>query len=167
MLPHNPLDRLWTDRPAEPLGAVTIQNVVQAGVLAIDKIATIAADLAKKNVAAVLIADPSSIAWTFNIRGGDVPHTPHPLARAIIHADGKAELFLDKRKTGIESEAYLAQICVQLPPSSLEERLSAVSKDGGRVMIDPEIASYALVDIIRKAGGEVVEAADPAKLPRR
>ncbi len=166
MLPHNPLDRLWTDRPAEPLGAVVIQNVAQAGMLAKDKIATVAADLAKKNAAAVLIADPSSIAWIFNIRGADVPHTPHPLARAIIHADGKAELFLDKRKTGIEPEAYLAQICVQLPPSSLDERLAAVSKDGGRVMIDPDIASYALADIIRKAGGEVVEGTDPAKLPR-
>ena len=165
-LPHNPLDRLWTDRPAEPLGAVAIQNIAQAGVLARDKIATVAADLAKKKVAAVLIADPSSIAWIFNIRGADVPHTPHPLARAIIHADGRAELFLDKRKTGIEQEAYLAQICTQLPPSSLDERLAAVSKNGGRVMIDPEIASYALAEIIRQAGGEVVEGADPAKLPR-
>jgi Xaa-Pro aminopeptidase len=88
------------------------------------------------------------------------------LARAIIYADGKADLFLDKRKTGIEPEAYLAQICTQLPPSMLDDRLSAVSKDGGRILIDPDIASYALTDIIRKAGGEVVEGSDPAKLPR-
>ncbi|WP_454849881.1 aminopeptidase P family protein [Rhizobium binxianense] len=165
-LPHNPLDRLWTDRPAEPLGAVTIQNIAQAGVLASDKIATIAADLTRKKLAAVLIADPSSVAWIFNIRGSDVPHTPHPLARAIIHADGRAEIFLDKRKTGIEPEAYLAQISTQLPPSALEEKLASVSKDGGRVLIDPDIASHALAEIIRKAGGEVVEGADPAKLPR-
>lgn len=165
-LPHNPLDRLWTDRPAEPLGAVTIQNVAQAGVLARDKIATIAADLSRKKLAAVLIADPSSVAWIFNIRGSDVPHTPHPLARAIIHADGKAEIFLDKRKTGIEPEAYLAQFSTQLAPSALEGRLAAVAKDGGRVLIDPDIASHALAEIIRKAGGEVVEGADPAKLPR-
>ncbi|MBB3461858.1 aminopeptidase P family protein [Rhizobium sp. BK377] len=165
-LPHNPLDKLWADRPAEPLGAVTIQNVAQAGILAKDKIATIAADLGKKNLKAVLIADPSSIAWIFNIRGADVPHTPHPLARAIIHADGKAEIFLDKRKTGIEPEAYLAQIAVQLAPSLLDEKLAAVAKDGGRILIDPDIASYALAEIIRKAGGEVVEGADPAKLPR-
>ncbi|MBB3655387.1 Xaa-Pro aminopeptidase [Rhizobium sp. BK650] len=165
-LPHNPLDKLWVDRPAEPLGAVTIQNVAQAGVLAKDKIATIAADLGKKNLKAVLIADPSSIAWIFNIRGADVPHTPHPLARAIIHADGRAELFLDKRKTGIEQEAYLAQIATQLAPSLLEEKLAAAARDGGRILIDPDIASYALAEIIRKAGGEVVESADPAKLPR-
>ncbi|WP_431319792.1 aminopeptidase P family protein [Rhizobium sp. YTU87027] len=166
VLPHNPLDKLWSDRPQEPLGQVTIQNIVQAGVLATDKIATIAADLAKKNLKAALIADPSSVAWIFNIRGADVPHTPHPLARAIIYADGKADLFLDKRKTGIEAEAYLAQMCTQLPPSELEKRLAAVAKDGGRVLVDPDLTSYALAEIIRKGGGEVVEGNDPAKLPR-
>lgn len=114
-LPHNPLDRLWTNRPAEPLGPVTIQTVEQAGVLASEKIGAIARLLEEKNCAAVLVTDPSSIAWIFNIRGNDVPHTPHPLARAIIHAGGRAELFLDKRKTNIEAEAYLAQLCQQLP----------------------------------------------------
>jgi Xaa-Pro aminopeptidase len=166
ILPHNPLDRLWSDRPQEPLGQVAIQNVAQAGVLATDKIATIAADLAARNLKAVLIADPSSVAWIFNIRGGDVPHTPHPLARAIIYADGKADLFLDKRKTGIEQEAYLAQMCAQMAPSALEERLSAISRDGSRVLVDPDLTSYGLASIIRTAGGIVVEGNDPAKLPR-
>ncbi len=166
ILPHNPLDRLWKDRPQEPLGAVNIQNIAQAGVLATDKLATIAADLAKRELKAVLIADPSSVAWIFNIRGSDVPHTPHPLARAIIYADGKADLFLDKRKTGIEAEAYLAQLSQQLPPSSLDGKLAAVSKDGGRILIDPDLTSYGLTDIIRAAGGVLVEGGDPAKLPR-
>ncbi|KQV28310.1 X-Pro aminopeptidase [Rhizobium sp. Root1203] len=166
VLPHNPLDRLWTDRPPEPLGAVAIQNIGQAGVLATDKIATIAADLAGRNLKAVLIADPSSVAWIFNIRGADVPHTPHPLARAIVYADGKADLFLDKRKTGIEAEAYLAQMCTQLAPSALAARLAEVSRDGGRVLVDPDLTSYGLADIVRKAGGDIVEGNDPAKLPR-
>ncbi|MDP9809602.1 Xaa-Pro aminopeptidase [Rhizobium tibeticum] len=166
VLPHNPLDKLWSDRPPEPLGQVMIQNIVQAGVLATEKIATITADLATKNLKAALIADPSSVAWIFNIRGTDVPHTPHPLARAIIYADGNADLFLDKRKTGIEAEAYLAQMCVQLPPSELEKKLAAVAKDGGKVLVDPDLTSYALAEIIRKAGGEVAEGNDPAKLPR-
>ncbi|WP_208250135.1 aminopeptidase P family protein [Rhizobium sp. T1470] len=166
VLPYNPLDKLWSDRPQEPLGQVMIQNIVQAGVLATEKIATITADLATKNLKAALIADPSSVAWIFNIRGTDVPHTPHPLARAIIYADGNADLFLDKRKTGIEAEAYLAQMCVQLPPSELDKKLAAVAKDGGKVLVDPDLTSYALAEIIRKAGGEVAEGNDPAKLPR-
>jgi Xaa-Pro aminopeptidase len=41
-----------------------------------------------------------------------------------------------------------------------------VSKDGGRVLVDPDQTSYGLAEIIRKAGGEVIEGNDPAKLPR-
>ncbi len=151
-LTRNPLDKLWSDRPAEPLGAVIIQDIAQAGVLARDKLATIAADLKAKNLKAALITDPSSVAWIFNIRGNDVPHTPHPLARAIIHAEGEAQLFLDKRKTKVEAEAYLAQICKQLPPSDLAKQLGAVSANGGRIFVDPDLASYALTDIIRRRG---------------
>jgi Xaa-Pro aminopeptidase len=85
LLDHNPLDLLWTDRPAAPLGRVRIQPLDQAGLLARDKLAAMTADIAKAGADAVILTDPSSIAWTFNIRGSDVPHTPHPLARAIVH----------------------------------------------------------------------------------
>src|SRR5690606_7569555 len=54
VLPANPLDAIWTDRPAEPLGPVVIQPIEYSGVLAKDKIATIAADLSDKQVEAAL-----------------------------------------------------------------------------------------------------------------
>jgi Xaa-Pro aminopeptidase len=164
LLAKNPLDAIWTDRPSEPLGKVTIQTLAHAGVLAKDKIAAIARDLG--DCAAVLITDPSSVAWIFNIRGSDVPHTPHPLARAIIHADGQADLFLDKRKTGIEQGAYLAQICNQRAPSELEEAIATLAKAGARILTDPDLTPYALLERITSGGGTVVEGTDPAKLPR-
>jgi Xaa-Pro aminopeptidase len=114
----------------------------------------------------VLIGEPSSVAWIFNIRGNDVPHTPHPLARALVFADGTAEIFLDKRKTGIEVEAYLAQLAVQLPPSEIETRLRRHAKDGARIAVDADLAPVALRNAITLAGGELVEVVDPAKLPR-
>src|SRR5690606_4975527 len=98
-LASNPLDEIWNDRPAEPVGKVAIQYDAQAGVLATDKIKRIADALPAAGATAVVLTDPSSVAWAFNIRGADVPHTPHPLARAIIHADGRAEIFLDEQKT--------------------------------------------------------------------
>ncbi|MCM2472026.1 aminopeptidase P family protein [Rhizobium sp. CG5] len=163
---ENPLDAIWDNRPAEPLGAVAIQTDSYAGVLAKDKIARICSELTDKGHAAVLVTDPSSIAWIFNIRGSDVPHTPHPLARAILYADGSADLFLDKRKTGIEVEAYLGQLCVQRPPSELTERLAALAGQGGRILVDPDLAPFALCELIRAHGGTIVEAHDPAKIPR-
>lgn len=166
LLDANPLDAIWTDRPAEPLGAVSIQKQEYAGTLASEKIAAIASQVKEKGVAAVVIADPTSVAWIFNIRGDDVPHTPYPLSRAIIPAEGRAEIFLDQMKTGIEQAAYLAQIAVQRPPSEFLARLAAFSADGAKILIDPELTPLALTKAIAAAGGEVVEGTDPAKLPR-
>ncbi|WP_105430601.1 aminopeptidase P family protein [Neorhizobium sp. T6_25] len=166
LLDANPLDAIWIDRPAEPLGAVSIQKQEHAGTLASEKISSIASQVKEKGAAAVVIADPTSVAWIFNIRGDDVPHTPYPLSRAIIPAEGKAEIFLDQMKTGIEQAAYLAQIAVQRPPSEFLARLAAFSADGAKILIDPELTPLALTRAITAAGGEVVEASDPAKLPR-
>ncbi|MDK1490303.1 aminopeptidase P family protein [Sinorhizobium sp. 7-81] len=165
-LDHNPLDRIWTARPAAPLGRVTIQPIEHAGQLAKEKIAAIAAGLEKTKAAAVVLTDPSSVAWTFNIRGSDVPHTPHPLARAIIHAGGRAEIFLDKRKTGIEQEAYLTQLADIAAPASFEDRLAALAETGAAIMIDPDLAPFAIGELIRQKGGSVIGAVDPARLPR-
>ncbi len=165
-LPENPLDAIWSDRPAEPVGRVTIQKHQHSGTLARDKIATIAEGVSARGADAVLIADPSSVAWAFNIRGSDVPHTPHPLARAIIHADGLAEIFLDARKTGIEEKAYLTQICEIREPGELAEALTALGQRGASVEVDAGIVSYELVRLIESAGGTIREATDPCALPR-
>ena len=166
LLPHNPLDRIWEGRPAEPLGRVAIQDIDHAGELAKDKLAKMAEATAKAGADALAVTDPSSIAWIFNIRGSDVPHTPHPLARAIIPARGRPQLFLDKRKTGIEPEAYLTQLADLLPPAQFDAAVAALSAEGKRILIDPEQAPFALAGIVRAKGGVLVEAADPARLPR-
>lgn len=166
LLSENPLDAIWEERPAKPRGAVTIQQDSYAGRLAKEKIATIAGDLQERDITAALITDPSSVAWIFNIRGADVPHTPHPLARALVFADGWAEIFMDRHKTGIEVEAYLGQLATQREPEELVVRLETLAKGGARILVDPDLSPYALSSLIGDAGGTVVEGADPAKLPR-
>jgi Xaa-Pro aminopeptidase len=165
-LETNPLDALWKDRPAEPLGRVTIQKHQHAGTLARDKIAAMAEGVKARGADAVLITDPSSVAWAFNIRGSDVPHTPHPLARALVHADGLAEIFLDSRKTGIEEKAYLTQICEIREPEALAATLAEFGRRSAVVEVDPGVVSYQLVRAIEEAGGKVREQADPCTLPR-
>lgn len=166
LLAANPLDRIWTDRPAEPLGRVRIQPIEFSGKLGKDKLAEMAAKVSEGGADVLAVTDPSTIAWLFNIRGSDVPHTPHPLARAILHANGKAELFIDKRKTGIEEEAYLTQMADLLTPSAFGGRMEGLARQGKRILLDPDQAPFALGEAIRSAGGTVIEAADPARLPR-
>ncbi|MBP2549054.1 Xaa-Pro aminopeptidase [Neorhizobium galegae] len=166
MLDHNPLDAIWQDRPAEPMGAVAVQQEAHAGKPAADKIAAIAQELAEKGAHAVLIADPSSIAWIFNVRGADVPHTPHPLARAILLADGTAELFIDARKLGPEAARHLEGLARRLDPAELADRLAYHAKGGAKIHVDADATSIALTRVIEEAGGVVVEATDPARLPR-
>jgi Xaa-Pro aminopeptidase len=85
-LPRNPVDAIWDDRPQPPLGAVSLQPLELAGVPAGEKLAMMAQAAAKAGADALVLADPSSVAWSFNIRGEDLPSTPHPLSRAIITA---------------------------------------------------------------------------------
>jgi len=165
-LASNPLDEIWENRPAEPMGKVVIQYDAQAGVLATEKIAGIAEGLPAAGATSVVLTDPSSVAWAFNIRGADVPHTPHPLARAIVHADGRAEIFLDEAKTGIEQRAYLGQLAEQVPPSDFVDRLKIAASDGGAILLDPDLAPYVLSGLIEEAGGKVVSGDDPVKIPR-
>lgn len=166
LLDENPLDKTWSDRPAEPLGVVAVQQDAHAGKPAAEKIAEIASALKAKDIAAALIADPSSVAWIFNIRGADVPHTPHPLSRALITADGKAEIFIDERKLGTEARAHLQPLAAIQAPATLAERIGVHAANGGRILVDPELTALALIGAIESAGGVVVEGTDPARLPR-
>ncbi len=166
LLAANPLDPLWEGRPAEPLEPVKIQPDSFTGTPARDKIGAVVAEAKGRKADAVLVTDPSSIAWIFNIRGNDVPHTPHPLARAIIHADGKADLFLDERKTNGEVKNYLRDLAELQTPAEIKPMLRSLAEKGATILVDADVVPVALTRIIKDTGGSVVEATDPVKLPR-
>lgn len=166
LLDHNPVDRIWDDQPQPPLRPVSLQPLSFAGTPARDKLTMIAETVTRTGADAVILADPSSVAWVFNIRGEDLPSTPHPLSRAIIPADGRPLLFIDKRKTGSKAETYLTPLADLQPPSGFDEALRALGTSGAQVMVDPGVAPHAVSMLIEKSGGTVLAAPDPARLPR-
>lgn len=166
LLPENPVDAVWTDRPAAPLGAVAIQPDTYAGELATDKLVRMREAVTSAGADAVVVADPSSVAWIFNIRGEDLPSTPHPLSRAIIPASGYPVLFIDERKTGREAEAYLTQLADLEPPSHFDDALRALGSHAAKVLVDPAVTPFAVTRILKEAGAAVIDAPDPARLPR-
>ena len=166
LLADNPVDGVWDDRPSEPLEPAAIQPLAYAGLQTGEKLAAMQKAIAAQGAEAAVLTDPSSVAWTFNIRGADLPSTPHPLSRAILPVQGRPTLFIDFRKLGIEVKAYLTQLADLMPPESFDEALALLGRDKARVMVDPGVAPHAVALAVEKAGGSVIEAPDPARLPR-
>ncbi|WP_062113908.1 aminopeptidase P family protein [Aureimonas sp. AU40] len=164
-LQHNPVDRIWQDRPVAPKGRVALQPVAYAGVEAGEKLEMIREGLRKAKADGVVLTDPSSVAWVFNIRGSDVPHTPLPLSFALIPAAGQAVLFIDGDKLDREARAALSALAAIEAPERLEPALAAFA-EGKTVMLDPALTADRLGRIVAGAGGRIVEKEDPARLPR-
>jgi Xaa-Pro aminopeptidase len=163
-LTGNPIDRIWNDRPSPPKGEVSRHPDALAGQTAEDKLAAIAGVLAEEGADAVVLTDPSSIAWTFNIRGADVPHTPLPLSFAILHRSARPQLFIDPDKLSASTRPYLGGLADLRTPEDFEAILSTL---GGRVvMLDPTLAAARIATLIEAAGGTVKPKPDPARLPR-
>jgi Xaa-Pro aminopeptidase len=156
----NPVDAIWTDRPAPPLAPVKLHDVKFAGEPAEKKLARIREALAKDKLDAVLLSDPASIAWTFNIRGNDVTHTPIALAWALIPREGQPLLFIDGRKLSNKVRNALAQVADLREPSALEQSLAEFAK-GKTVRLDQGTAPKILAERIESAGGKADKGADP------
>ncbi|RWG92767.1 aminopeptidase P family N-terminal domain-containing protein, partial [Mesorhizobium sp.] len=102
--------------------------------------------------------DPSSIAWAFNIRGGDVAHTPLALGFVILAADGKHQLFMDQRKFSRQVAAYLTQLADPHDPGEFEAAVANLAKGGAKIALDPVLAAEKLKMLVEGNGGIVVSA---------
>ena len=161
----NPLDQAWgAERPAQPQAAVVPHPLEFSGEASADKRARIGANLKEYGVGAAVLTAPASIAWLFNIRGGDVIRSPLPLAQAILKADGSAQLFLDPAKVSPELPAWLGNAVNLETPEALPGALAALK--GVRVMIDPTVSSAWYFETLTAAGADVAPGGDPTTLPR-
>lgn len=161
----NPLDIAWgSARPAQPMGRIVPQALAQAGLASADKRGNIAASLRSNGVSAALITAPSSLAWLFNIRGGDVIRSPLPLGQTILKNDGTAELFIEPAKVSDGLLEWLGNEVSVKAPGEIAASLSALS--GQSVLIDANTSSAFWLEAIRAAGAMPVTADDPCLLPR-
>ena len=161
----NPLDQAWgAQRPAQPKAPVVPHSLDHAGEDSASKRARIGQTLAGEGADAVVITAPASIAWLFNVRGGDVIRSPLPLAQAVVNADGTAQLFLDPDKVSPELRAWLGNQVGLQAPDALPVALSGLQ--GKRVLVDSAQTSAFYSDALAAAGAVVKRGLDPCALPR-
>jgi len=161
----NPVDLAWSgSRPPQPQAGVVPHPLIYAGQESESKRGYVAAEVAKAGADIALITAPASIAWLFNVRGGDVIRSPLPLAQALVRADGSARLFLDPAKVTPELPKWLGNRVTLEAPGDLAAALAELK--GLRVLIDPAQASAWYFAELEAAGAEPIRAADPCALPR-
>ncbi|MDR3466938.1 MAG: aminopeptidase P family protein [Xanthobacteraceae bacterium] len=160
----NPVDAIWTERPQPPLGPVTLHPLSLAGESEADKLGRIRAEIARLRIGALVLSDSHAVAWTFNIRGADVAHTPLPLSYALIPQDGRPTLFIDGRKLTNQVRDHLEASAEVAEPDMLAPRLREFAGRGAAIGLDTATAADALGRLIGDAGGKAVRGSDPVAL---
>jgi Xaa-Pro aminopeptidase len=163
---NNPIDAAWRDRPTPPSAPVVQHGLEFAGRSAQDKINDVQEVLRQDKADAVLLTMLDSIAWLFNIRGGDIKHTPVALAFAIVPANGRPTLFIDSAKVGDNVKGTLREFVDLAEPDALMDRLKALGQAKERVRLDPETAPIRFAQMLEAEGAKFVPGADPCIHPK-
>ncbi len=160
----NPIDAVWEDRPVPSPAPALVHEETYAGVSSQAKREEISAWLTEQKLDAAVITALDSIAWLLNIRGADVDRTPVSLSYVLAHADGTADLFIAEEKVTPDLARHLGNAVRIRKRSAFVPALRDLA--GKRIAVDPERAVEAIFATLEQAGAEIVEARDPAVLPK-
>ena len=161
---RNPIDAVWADRPQPSKARLTVQPDEYAGKGSPEKRHDMADWLVKEGADAAVLAALDSIAWTFNVRGADVTHTPVALAFALVNADGTADLFVEGEKIGDDVRAHLGNGVRVHERHEFEPFLKSMG--GKAVAVDPERSVAAITQALEAGGARILSRRDPAVLPK-
>ncbi|MCG7519170.1 aminopeptidase P family protein [Ruegeria sp. Ofav3-42] len=155
----NLVDRVWPDQPDPPMNPVKAHPIEFAGEAAASKITRLADDLRQSGCTAAVITLPDSIMWLLNIRGSDIGYNPVAHGFAILHADGRVDLFMEAQKLAGLDDHLGNQVQVHKPQAFLD----AVAELEGTVQVDLGTLPQAVADVL---GDKMLDQGDPCALPK-
>jgi len=161
---RNPIDAVWADQPEPSRAHLIVHPDRFAGKSSAAKRQEMADWLKGQKADAAVLAALDSIAWTFNVRGKDVEHTPVALSFALVHDDGTADLFVASEKVGDDVRQHLGNGVRLHERRDFEPALAAMA--GKTVAVDPERSVAAIFEALGKAGAKILAKRDPAVLPK-
>jgi Xaa-Pro aminopeptidase len=160
----NPVDAIWTDRPAPSAALLEVYDDALAGRSSAAKRAAIGDWLTEHGADAVVLTALDSIAWTLNVRGRDVAHTPVALSYAIVDADGSIDLFIAPDKIDESVRQHLGNAVRVRPYTAFGAALGGYA--GRRVAADPERSVAAIVQALEAGGATILAERDPVVLAK-
>jgi Xaa-Pro aminopeptidase len=163
-LQSNPVDEIWTGRPAPPLAPAFAHGLDYAGEDAASKRERLAKSLREAGQKAAVLTDPASLAWLFNLRGSDVEFTPVALGFAILNDDASATIFMAPEKISGAVREFLGNHVTVAARAELEPALARLA--GQTVRYDPAAMPVWFKTSLTASGAKIAEATDPVALPR-
>ncbi len=158
----DPINEIWTTRPAVPRGAIRQMPDDVSGESTASKCARVAQALAKKGVDYLALTLPDNIAWLLNVRGSDIPNSPVPLSFALVKNDGAVEWFVDEAKLQQLDGSVLESIHIQTPDTFLARCQQHAA--GKRFLLDADNAPVAVRFAVEAGSGEIEWQPDPITL---
>ncbi|SFM06495.1 aminopeptidase P family protein [Methylorubrum salsuginis] len=158
---RNLVDAVWAGRPRPPAGRVAAHPEALAGEGVCEKLARLRAALTEGELDGLVMSDPHNLAWTFNLRGADLTHTPLALGYALVPTEGRAALYLGSSEIDPDLRAALGPRADLHPRRAFPEALAALAAGAARLRLDAATGAAALKGLVEAAGGVADVGPDP------
>jgi len=150
---------LWEDRPPMPQNKVYLLAEKYAGMSVEEKLEATRAQMKKAGATVHVTNVLDDIAWTLNVRGGDVHNTPVVMSYLLV-GEESAVWFVDTKKVGEDVYARLTQAGVYLREyDEIEHALDAL-EPGTDVMLDGRKMTARLSSALAEAN--IIQSENPA-----
>ncbi|MDE6487268.1 MAG: aminopeptidase P family protein [Muribaculaceae bacterium] len=158
----DPIDSIWTDRPALPKCPVFVHDEKYAGRSAADKMAEALEGARMHGADALFVSALDQVAWLLNIRSSDVRYNPVATSFVYLGPEGNV-LFIDANKLPADVLAYLDRQGVTTQPYTAVKSFIFNLSTRRRVLLDPASTAYGILEAF---GDRAVEGTSPVAMPK-
>ena len=157
----DPMQLLWTDRPAMPLAPAFVYDTKYAGMSFTEKLPAVRQAMEATGADSLLLSALDEIAWLLNIRGNDVHCNPVVVSYLLIEKD-KVNYFVQPQKVTPELAEYFSAIGISVHPyEEIGDYLNSFNAHS--ILMNPAKTNYAIYSAIRP-GCLIINGASPVAL---
>jgi len=157
----DPMQLLWTDRPAMPLAPAFVYDTKYAGMSFTEKLPAVRQAMEAAGADSLLLSALDEIAWLLNIRGNDVHCNPVVVSYLLIEKD-KVNYFVQPQKVTPELAVYFSANGISVHPyEEIGDYLNSFNAHS--ILMNPAKTNYAIYSAIRP-GCLIINGASPVAL---
>lgn len=157
----DPMQLLWTDRPAMPLAPAFVYDTKYAGMSFTEKLPAVRQAMEAAGADSLLLSALDEIAWLLNIRGNDVHCNPVVVSYLLIEKD-KVNYFIQPQKVTPELAEYFSANGISVHPyEEIGHYLNSFNAHS--ILMNPAKTNYAIYSAIRP-GCLIINGASPVAL---